>query len=164
MAAASIGCSHLQQVHSPVNGLCKKNIEEGRRTDSDIQRRVLIFHLSPSPHLCFLYSRNLSSNWALTIFLWTSSLPPRFQSLLHPLGLRGPYWNILDLYLRYPMTMPDHNEKRSLAWDERRNDAQEEIIAFVPVKNKNITFPNVLSSKLNLGNLGYKMEVTSKNV
>jgi len=97
MAAASIIFSHMQKVHSPVNGLCKKNKKKGR-TYSNTQRRVLTFHLSLSSHLCFPYSRNLSFNWALTIFLWTSSMPPRFRNLLRPLGLRDPYWNILDLY------------------------------------------------------------------
>jgi len=102
MAATSIICSNLQQFHSPVNGLCKKNREEGRRTNSDIKRRVLTFHLSLSSHLCFPYSRHLSSNLALTVFLWTSSMPPYFQSLLRPLGLRGFYWNILYLYHNSP--------------------------------------------------------------
>jgi len=44
------------------------------------------------------------------------------------------------------MTVLHHSEKRSLARDERRNDAEEEeIIAFVPVKSKNLTFSNFLS-------------------
>jgi len=62
------------------------------------------------------------------------------------------------------MTLLDHSEKRSLAWDERRNDAEEEeIIAFVQVKDKNLRFSNFLSSKIkNLKTLDFYFLLVQK--